>query len=97
MARTMLIESNLPRKFWAEAVNTLCYIVNRAMVRFSSRKISYEMFKGKKYSLIHFKVFGTQYFVHINDKKILINLKQKVNQEFFLITLKLLEHIEYII
>ena len=47
-------------------------------MRFSSRKISYEMFKGKKPSLAHFKVFGTKYFVHINEKK-LINLKQKVN------------------
>ena len=69
MARTMLIESNLSRKFQAEAVNTSCYIVNRAMVRFSSRKILYEMFKGKKSSLAHFKVFGTKYFVHINEKK----------------------------
>ena len=65
----MLIESNLPRKFWAEVINTSCYIVNRAMVRFSSKKISYEMFKGKKPSLAHFRVFGTKYFVHINKKK----------------------------
>ena len=96
MARTILIESNLSRKFWTEAINTSCYIVNRAMVRFSSRKISYEMFKGKKPSLAHFKVFRTKYFVHIN-KKILINLKQKVNQEFFLVILKLLELTGYII
>ena len=69
MARTILIESNLPRKFWAEAVNTSCYIINRVMVRLSSKKTSYEMFKGKKSSLAHFKVFGTRCFVHINDKK----------------------------
>ena len=62
MARTMLIESNLPRKFWAEAINTSCYIINRAMVRLSSKKTSYEMFKGKKPSLAHFKVFGTRCF-----------------------------------
>ena len=60
MARTMLIESNLPRKFWAKAVDTCCYIVNRAIVRFSSRKTSYEMFKSKKSSLAHFKVLGTE-------------------------------------
>ena len=79
MARTMLIENNLPMKFWTEAVNTSCYIINRAMVRFSCKKMSYEMFKDKKLSLAHFKVFGTKYFVQINEKKILINLKQKVN------------------
>ena len=27
------------------------------------------MFKDKKASLAHFKVFRTKYFVHINDKK----------------------------
>ena len=69
MARTMLIESKLPRKFWVETVNTSCYIINRAMVRPLSRKISYELFKGKSPSIAHFKVFGTKYFVHINDKR----------------------------
>ena len=67
------------------------------MVRFTSKITSYEMFKGKKPSLAHFKVFGTQCYVHINDKKILINLKQKVNQKFFLVILRLLELIKYII
>ena len=67
------------------------------MVRNTSKKTSYEMFKGKKPSLAHFRIFGTQCYVHINDKKILINLKQKVNQESFLVILKLLELIEYII
>ena len=84
MVRTMLIESNLSRKFWAEVVNTSCYIVNRAMVRFSSRKTSYEMFKGKKPSLTHFKVFGTKYFLHINDKKNIDKFETKSESEIFL-------------
>ena len=29
MARTMLNENNLPKYFWAEAVNTSCYVLNR--------------------------------------------------------------------
>ena len=84
MARTMLIESNLPRKFWAEVVNTSCYIINRAMVRVSSKKISYEMFKGKKPSLAHFKVFGTRCFVHINDKKNIDKFEPKSESGIFL-------------
>ena len=85
MVRTMLIESNLSRKFWAEAVNTSCYIVNREMVRFSSKKTSYEMFKGKKSSLAHFKVFGTKYFVHINDKKDVDKFEVKSEPNFLLL------------
>lgn len=29
MARTMLCENNLSKYFWAKAVNTICYIINR--------------------------------------------------------------------
>ena len=80
----MLIESNLPRKFWAEAINTSCYIINRAMVRNSSKKISYEMFKGKKPSLAHFRIFGTRCYVHINDKKNTDKFEAKSESGIFL-------------
>ena len=33
MARTILNEHSLPKYFWAEAVNTACYILNRVLVR----------------------------------------------------------------
>ena len=33
MARTMLCEGNLPKYFWAEAVSTACYILNRVLIR----------------------------------------------------------------
>ena len=84
MARTMLIESNLSRKFWAEAVNMSYYIINRVMVRLSSKKISYEMFKGKKPSLAHFKVFGIRCFIHINEKKNIDKFEPKSEPEIFL-------------
>ena len=33
MARTMLHENNLPNYFWAKAVNTSCYMLNRVLIR----------------------------------------------------------------
>ena len=33
MARTMLYEHRTPRKYWAEAVNTACYVSNRIFSR----------------------------------------------------------------
>ncbi|WVZ51752.1 LOW QUALITY PROTEIN: hypothetical protein U9M48_002865 [Paspalum notatum var. saurae] len=33
MARTMLDEHRTPRRFWAEAMNTACYIANRIFLR----------------------------------------------------------------
>ena len=46
MTRTMLIASGLARNFWAEALNTSCYIINRCMIR--PNKTPYELFQGYK-------------------------------------------------
>jgi len=32
MTRTMLIASGLARNFWAETLNTSCYIINKCMI-----------------------------------------------------------------
>ena len=32
MTRTIPIASGLPRNFWAETLNTLCYIINQCMI-----------------------------------------------------------------
>ena len=43
MARTMLDEHSTPRRFWAEAIFTACYISNRVFLRFVIGKTSYEL------------------------------------------------------
>ncbi|GKB38990.1 putative ribonuclease H-like domain-containing protein [Tanacetum coccineum] len=45
--RTMLADSKLPTTFWAEAVNTACYVQNRALVVKPHNKTPYELFRGK--------------------------------------------------
>nr|GFB61362.1 putative ribonuclease H-like domain-containing protein [Tanacetum cinerariifolium] len=47
-ARTMLADAKLPVTFWAEAVNTACYVQNRVLVNKSQNKTSYELFNGTK-------------------------------------------------
>ena len=42
------------------------------------------MFKGKKPSLAHFKIFGTRCFVHINDKKNIDKFEAKSEPGIFL-------------
>ncbi|GJS42059.1 putative ribonuclease H-like domain-containing protein [Tanacetum coccineum] len=44
-ARTMLADSKLPTTFWAEAVNTACYVQNRVLVVKPHNKIPYELFR----------------------------------------------------
>ncbi|GKB70730.1 retrovirus-related pol polyprotein from transposon TNT 1-94 [Tanacetum coccineum] len=43
-ARTMLADSKLPTTFWAEAVNTACYVQNRVLVVKPHNKTPYELF-----------------------------------------------------
>ncbi|WVZ75112.1 hypothetical protein U9M48_023200 [Paspalum notatum var. saurae] len=63
MARTMLDEHRTPRRFWAEAVNTACYIANRIFLRAFLRKTSYELRFGRQPSVKHLRAFGCRCFV----------------------------------
>ena len=45
MARVMLLNKNLPQKFWAEAVNTSCHIGNRIYFQAGTKKTSYEFWR----------------------------------------------------
>nr|GEW43369.1 putative ribonuclease H-like domain-containing protein [Tanacetum cinerariifolium] len=46
-ARTMLADAKLPVTFWAEAVNTACYVQNKVLVNKSQNKTSYELFNSR--------------------------------------------------
>ncbi|GJR69232.1 ribonuclease H-like domain-containing protein [Tanacetum coccineum] len=50
-ARTMLADSKLPTTFWAEAVNTACYVQNKVLVTKPHNKTPYELFLGRKPAL----------------------------------------------
>ena len=43
MARVMLLNKDIPPKFWAKAVNTSCHIENRIFFRAGTKKTSYEI------------------------------------------------------
>nr|GEY53699.1 hypothetical protein [Tanacetum cinerariifolium] len=45
-ARTMLADSLLPIPFWAEAINTVCYVQNRVLVTKPHNKTPYELLHG---------------------------------------------------
>jgi transposase InsO family protein len=47
MARTMLDEYKTPDRFWAEAINTACYSINRLYLHRILKKTSYELLTGK--------------------------------------------------
>nr|GEV19893.1 ribonuclease H-like domain-containing protein [Tanacetum cinerariifolium] len=51
VARTMLADSLLPILFWAEAVNTACYVQNRVLVTKPHNKTPYELLHGRTPSI----------------------------------------------
>ncbi|GJY85756.1 uncharacterized mitochondrial protein-like protein [Tanacetum coccineum] len=57
-ARTMLADSKLPTTFWAEAVNTACYVQNRVIVVKPHNKTPYKLFHGRTPTLSFMRPFG---------------------------------------
>nr|GEW69884.1 ribonuclease H-like domain-containing protein [Tanacetum cinerariifolium] len=57
-ARTMLADSLLPIPFWAEAVNTACYVQNRVLVTKPQNKTPCELLHGKTPSIGFMRPFG---------------------------------------
>ncbi|GJX60227.1 putative reverse transcriptase, RNA-dependent DNA polymerase [Tanacetum coccineum] len=57
-ARTMLADAKLPVTFWAEAVNTACYVQNRVLVNKSQNKTPYELFNGRSPAIGFLRPFG---------------------------------------
>ncbi|GKA36020.1 putative ribonuclease H-like domain-containing protein [Tanacetum coccineum] len=58
VVRTMLADSKLPTTFWAEAVNTTCYVKNRVLVTKPHNKTPYKLFLGRKPALGFMRPFG---------------------------------------
>jgi hypothetical protein len=65
MARTMLDEHKTPDQFWAKAINTACYSINRLYLHRILKKTSYELLTGKKPNVSYFRVFGRKCFILI--------------------------------
>nr|GEZ34447.1 retrovirus-related Pol polyprotein from transposon TNT 1-94 [Tanacetum cinerariifolium] len=57
-ARTIMADSLLPIPFWAEAVNTACYVQNRVLVTKPQNKTLYELLHGRTPSISFMRPFG---------------------------------------
>nr|GEU32950.1 uncharacterized mitochondrial protein AtMg00810-like [Tanacetum cinerariifolium] len=57
-ARTMLADSFLPTTFWAKAINTACYVLNRVLVTKPQNKTPYELLTGRQPIISYLRPFG---------------------------------------
>ncbi|KAH9292781.1 hypothetical protein KI387_042034, partial [Taxus chinensis] len=69
MARCMLSTAKLEDQFWAEAVQTAVYLLNRAPTKILQNRTPEEVWTGRKPSIHHLRVFGCTAYMHVPDEK----------------------------
>ncbi|GAV57440.1 hypothetical protein CFOL_v3_00977 [Cephalotus follicularis] len=84
MCRTLLNENNLPKYFWAEAINTSCYILNRIFIRPILKKTPYELWRERKPNIYYLHAFGCKCFIHNNGKDHFSKFDSKIDEGIFL-------------
>ncbi|KAD6453354.1 hypothetical protein E3N88_08059 [Mikania micrantha] len=81
-ARTMLSDAKLPITFWAEAVNTACYVQNRILVVKTHGMTPYEIWHKRKPFIGFLKPFGCQCTI-LNTKDHLAKFAEKSAEGYF--------------
>uniref|UniRef100_A0AAG5CSP7 Retrovirus-related Pol polyprotein from transposon TNT 1-94 n=1 Tax=Anopheles atroparvus TaxID=41427 RepID=A0AAG5CSP7_ANOAO len=67
-ARSMLCDANLPKRFWAEAVATASYVINRSPTM-GLRMTPHEAFTGRRPNLAHLRIFGAKVMCHVPKER----------------------------
>ncbi|GKA77078.1 putative ribonuclease H-like domain-containing protein [Tanacetum coccineum] len=81
--RTMLVESKLPTTFWAEAVNTACYVLNMVLVIKHNSKTPYELIRRRTPLIDFMKPFGCPVSI-LNTMDHLGKFDGKADEGFFI-------------
>ncbi|GJW14560.1 putative ribonuclease H-like domain-containing protein [Tanacetum coccineum] len=81
-ARTMLADLKLPTTFWAEVVNTACYVQNRVLVIKPYNKTPYKLFLGRKPALSFMRPFRYPVTI-LNTIDYLDKFNGKTDEGFF--------------
>ncbi|GJT66577.1 putative ribonuclease H-like domain-containing protein, partial [Tanacetum coccineum] len=79
--RTMLADSLLPTTFWAEAVSTACYVLNRVRVTKPQNKTPYELLFGQKPIISYIRPFGRHVTI-LDTLSVLDKFDGKSNEGF---------------
>ena len=79
----MLSDSKLPVTFWAEAVNTTCYILNRVLTVKKQNKTCYELLNNRKPNLKFLEPFGCPCTIMITKER-LAKFGEKATYGYFL-------------
>ena len=78
-ARSMRLHAGLSKTFWADAVNTAVYLINRGPSAPIEFRLLKEVWNDKEVKFSHLKVFGCVSYVHIDfDARSKLDAKSKI-------------------
>lgn len=83
MATFMLMNKDLAKRFWAEAIRTAFYVSKCVYCRPGTNKTAYELWIGKKSNVKYFKVIDSTCYI-LGDRKHLGKFNKKSNDVIFL-------------
>ena len=69
-ARCMLSNAGLSKDFWAEAVSTACFLVNRSPSTAIEFKTPEEVWSGKPANYSNLRIFGCSAYMHVSEGKL---------------------------
>jgi Integrase core domain/GAG-pre-integrase domain len=67
VTRALLFSGNLPKNYWADAVLTGCYLINRLPSRVLDFKSPLEVLYNRKIDISHLRIVGCVCYVHSQD------------------------------
>ncbi|KAG7559386.1 Reverse transcriptase RNA-dependent DNA polymerase [Arabidopsis thaliana x Arabidopsis arenosa] len=65
VARAMLFEKHMPKRFWGDAVLTSCYLINRIPPRILNDQSPFQVLNNQSPNIDHLRVFGSVCFVFV--------------------------------
>ena len=79
----MLANSELPKRFWAEALTTATYLCNHSPTNAVQDETPYEAWTGSKPNVSHLRIFGCDAYAHLpKDER--SSLDSKTRRSIFL-------------
>lgn len=69
MARYLFFEKRLAKKFWAKAMNSFVYLLNRLSTKALNYKTPYHMWLDKKLALENLEIFGSICYMRVPNIK----------------------------
>ncbi|KAL0641846.1 hypothetical protein Bca4012_102697 [Brassica carinata] len=63
VARSMMFHTNVPKRFWGDAVQTACYLINRVPTKILKNLSPFEVLNKSKPFIDHLRVFGCVCYV----------------------------------